>query len=152
MECIYEMAVSSVINGLSFNVDFHHRSCKIDGKYIIKNGEYDGYLGVEPCDELQCLSTIEHLYHLYKNSVPSERSESRSRKYFYAVPECEMSDDDMMFGERRDKAQIELELYLLCQIILGFKWNHETMGTWFWQSKSDKNLVILREWIEPTNN
>jgi hypothetical protein len=29
-----------------------------------------------------------------------------------------------------------------------FKWDEETMGKWFWQSKKDKDLVILRQWIE----
>ena len=58
----------------------------------------------------------------------------------------------MLYGERRDKAQIELELYVLCQILGGFKWNPEKMGRWFWQSKVDKDLVILRHWIEPNNN
>ena len=69
-----------------------------------------------------------------------------------ALPERNLSDDDMLFGEGRDKAQIELELYILCQIINGLKWNPERMGRWFWQSKVDKDLVILKSWIEPENN
>ena len=44
------------------------------------------------------------------------------------------------------------ELYLLCQILGGFRWNPETMGHWFWQSRTDRDLVILREWVEPDNN
>ena len=49
-------------------------------------------------------------------------------------------------------AQAELELYVLCQILSGLKWNPETMGCWFWQSKEDKDLVILRQWVEPDYN
>ena len=53
----------------------------------------------------------------------------------------------MLFGTGRDKAQIELELYILCQIILGIDWNDNKMGKWFWQSSKDLDLVILKDWI-----
>lgn len=149
MDTIYQNAIISVTDGSKFNINFCTRSLKIDGKYIIKDGQYEGCLGVELCSEADCLKNIESLYLRYKNSVPSERSESKSRKYFFALPEREVSDEDMMFGERRDKAQLELELYVLCQILNGFQWNQETMGKWFWQSKTDKDLVILRKWTEP---
>ena len=150
MNSIYKNTVSAVENGAKFQVDFKSRSLKIDGKSVISDGNFEGELGVELCNEAECLSQLETLYSRYKYSVPSERSESKARKYFKSLPESELSDDDMMFGERRDKAQVELELYLLCQIILGFQWNAETMGTWFWQSKNDKDLVILRDWVEPS--
>ena len=71
---------------------------------------------------------------------------------FRALPERELSDDDMLYGKRRDPAQIELELYILCQVLLGMEWNEERMGKWFWQSKEDKDLVILKQWIQPGNN
>lgn len=97
-------------------------------------------------------SKVEELYRRYKHSIPSERSESTSRRYFMALPERELSDDDMLYGERRDKSQIELELFILSQLLGGFKWNPEKFGRWFWQSKEDKDLVILRQWVEPNNN
>ena len=58
----------------------------------------------------------------------------------------------MLYGERRDKAQIELELFILSQLLNGFKWNAEKFGKWFWQSANDKDLIILRDWVEPINN
>lgn len=152
MDNIYRNAIKAVENGAKFQINFPERSLKLDGQYVIKNGTFEGDLGIELCDERECLSEIEMLYQRYKHSVPSERSESKSRKYFKALSELDLDDDDMMFGERRDKAQIELELYLLCQIILGFKWNTKTMGNWFWQSDNDKDLVILKDWVEPANN
>ena len=151
MKTIYQNAVAAVENGARFQVDFKSRSLKIDGKSVISDGNFEGELGVELYNEAECLSQLETLYSRYKYSIPSERSESKARKYFKSLPESELMDDDMMFGEQRDKAQIELELYLLCQIILGFQWDAKTMGTWFWQSKKDKDLVILREWVEPSN-
>ena len=150
MDNIYHKAIKAVGDGAKFKVNFASRSLKINGKYIIENGDYEGELGVSICTESEFLSNVEKLYHNYKHSVPSERSESKSRHYFRALPEREMKDEAMMFGERREKAQIELELYILCQIIDGFQWNAETMGRWFWQSKSDKDLVLLKSWVEPS--
>lgn len=150
MKSIYHKAIQAVEGGAKFKVDFTSRSLKINGKYIIEDGNYEGGLGVESCSSDEFFSNVEMLYHNYRHSVPSERSESKSRHYFRALPEKELTDEAMMFGERREKAQIELELYILCQIINGFQWNSETMGRWFWQSKIDKDLVILRSWVEPS--
>lgn len=152
MENIYQEAVLAVRDGAGFKVDLTRRSLRIDGRYIIREGQYDGELGVLPCTADEVLSTVEELFRRYKHSVPSERSESMSRRYFTALPESELSDEDMLYGCRRDKAQIELELYLLCQLINGLEWNPETMGSWFWQGKTDKDLVILRRWVEPDCN
>lgn len=149
---IYQKAIQAVEDGASFKIDFQSRSLKLNGKYVIKEGKYEDELGVPCCNEKEFLANVEELYRTYKHSVPSERSESKSRQYFLAFPERSLSDDAMLYGERRDKAQIELELYILCQILGGFKWNPEKMGRWFWQSKVDKDLVILRHWIEPNNN
>ena len=152
MNSIYEETLRAVENGAGFMVDFRRRNLKIDGRYVIENGRYEGELGVPPSSEDEFFSNVEELYCRYKHSVPSERSEGKSRRYFRAMPEKDLDDDDMLYGERRDKAQVALELYLLCQILHGFKWNPETMGRWFWQSRTDRDLVILREWIEPENN
>lgn len=152
MDNIYQNSVQAVQDGAKFKIDFLSRSLRLNGKYIIQNGEYEGELGVSECSEDEFLANVEELYHRYKHSVPSERSESKSRQYFMALPERSLSDDDMLFGERRDKVQIELELYILCQIINGLKWDAEKMGRWFWQSKVDKDLVILRSWMETNGN
>lgn len=147
-QCIYQKAIQAVEGGTSFKIDFRSRSLKLNGKPIIQDGKYEGELGVPCCNEDEFLANVEELYRIYKHSVPSERSESKSRRYFMALPEKSLNDDAMLFGERRDKAQVELELYVLCQILGGIKWNPETMGKWFWQSSKDKDLVILRNWIE----
>lgn len=152
MDNIYQEAVQTVEKGAGFSVDFPSRTLKVGGKQIIQDGKYEGSLGVEPCTEAEFLSRVERLYHIYKHSVPSERSERRLKRYFKALPERELSDDAMLYGRRRDRAQIELELYLLCQILHGLKWNPDTMGRWFWQSPTDKDLVILRQWVEPGYN
>lgn len=153
---IYQNAIQAVEDGTKFKIDFQSRSLKVNDKFIIQNGRYEGELGVQGCSEDEFFTNVENLYSHYKHSVPSERSESKSRRYFIALSEKSLKDEDMLFGEHRDKSQIALELYVLCQIINGFKWNAGTMGNWFWQSKVDKDLVILRNWIEynsgSTNN
>lgn len=152
MNNIYQKTIQAVENGAKFKIDFQSRSLKLNNQYIIQNGKYEGELGIPACNEDEFFITIEELYHRYKHSIPSERSEGKSRLYFMALPESSLSDDDMMYGEHRDKAQIELELYVLCQILGGFKWNPEKIGKWFWQSEADKDLVILRNWMEPDGN
>lgn len=152
MDNIYQETIRAVADGAKFKIDFRSRSLKLDGKYIVRNGVYEGELGIDTCGVEEFFSNMEELYRRYKHSIPSERSESKSRLYFKALPEQDLGDEDMLYGERRDKAQVELELYLLCQMINGLAWNPETMGTWFWQSKADKDLVILRRWVEPENN
>lgn len=152
MDTIYSKSVRSVEEGANFRVDFRSRSLKVGDKQIIRDGKYEGELGVEPCTPEEFFAHVEELYHAYKHSIPSERSESRSRRYFRALPERELSDEDMLYGGRRDRAQAELELYILCQILNGFTWNPDTMGSWFWQSPADKDLVLLRQWVEPDYN
>lgn len=152
MDNIYQESIQTVEGGANFKIDFLARSLKLRGKYIILNGKYEGELGISLSSEDEFLANVEELYLSYKYSIPSQRSESKSRLYFKALHEKELSDEDMLYGQHRDKAQIELELYILCQILGGLKWNPATMGNWFWQSKIDKDLVILRNWIESTGN
>lgn len=146
---IYQEAVRAVEEGAGFKVDLQRRNLKIDGRHVIRDGQYEGTLGVEFRSAEEFLADVEELYRHYKHSIPSERSLGKSRLYFRALPEKDLDDGAMLYGQRRDKAQIALELYVLCGIIAGFGWDPETMGRWFWQSRNDKDLVILREWVEP---
>lgn len=151
MQNIYQESVYAVERGKKFCVNLQDRSLKIDGKYVIKQGKYEGNLGIEPTDEP--LKEILHLFKLYQHSVPSERSENKRKVYFRALPENELNDKDMLFGERRDTAQVKLELYVLCSVLNGsLKWDNFAAGLWFWQSPENKDLVILKDWIEPKTN
>ena len=146
---IYDKIINAVIDGAKFTVNYQKRTCRVNGKIIVNDMQYDGCLGTYPSTGEEMMSKIEQLYHEYKHSVPSERSESHRRYYFKALPEKELSDEDMMYGERREVARCRLEVYVLFCIILGrLTWN-PSWGTWFWSSKNDKDLIILRDWIEP---
>lgn len=148
MNTIYEQALAKVENGSRFRVNFQNRSLKIDGKYVIKDGKYDGELGVELTDSP--LEQITQLYTRYQHSLPSERSENKRKCYFKSLPEHLLNDEDMLYGRSREYTQIALELYVLGVILNGsLKWDDFAKGLWFWQSPENKDLILLREWIEP---
>ncbi len=148
MQNIYRESIEKVQQGSKFNVDFQKRNLKIDGKYIIRNGEYEGELGLEAFDAP--LSIITKLFLRYQHSLPSERSENKRRKYFLALPENKLTDDDMLYGESREVAQIKLELYILIMILNdSLKWDSFAKDKWYWQSPIVKELILLREWVEP---
>lgn len=86
-------------------------------------------------------SMLEELYGNYKHSIPSEKTMQRVSR-FYALPESELSDADMLYGVRREDAERELEAALQ-----GFSMP-EDAGSWFWQSENDRDLVVLRDWCK----
>lgn len=139
-----------VDNGEPFHIDFQKRTMKVGKEYLIKNGEYDSerhLVGKMEMDDM--LQTIEDLYHSYKHSLPSERSDSKRRKYFKALPMDKLSDFHLFHPIRREPAQARLEGFILCMILNGsFVWDEEKLGKWFWESKNDSDLIILRDWIE----
>lgn len=149
---IYEELIKRVGEGEPFYVNFKNCSLKIGKKFIVADGIYDSereLIKFQFSDMDTILEMIEGLYRIYKTSLPSERSENKRRTYFKALSTEEMTDEQLMFGDRREMAQARLEGFLLCMIIGGkFKWNEKVMGKWFWQSKVDPDLVILRSWIE----
>lgn len=156
MKRIIEDTAELVSNGARFYINLEKRSLSVNGQYLIKDGiiqlKGDVCLGCwhkEDWTEAKMLEAIERRYKMYKHSVPSERSESHRRSYFKALPEEELTDKDMMYGDRREYTRYILESFVLAMIMCGaFTWN-ESWGTWFWQSEKDKDLVILRKWIEP---
>lgn len=149
MENIWNEAQEKVHNGSSFRINLEKRDLVIDGKYIIKEGQYEGSLGYDtnfPVNDL--LVMAEGFYWQYRHSIPSARSEARCRRYFRALPEHELSEDDMLYGENRELAQLRLELYLLIAILNSdLIWDEFAKGYWFWQSDKYKSLIILRQWI-----
>ena len=150
---IYNSTIERVRKGAKFRVHLESRTLIVNGKKVIDNGIYEGELGIPPISLESSLAMIEHLYGQYKHSVPSERSERKRKRYFKALPEEQLEDDDMRYGLLRDEAQIRLELAVLCLVINGsLVWDEHRMGKWFWQSDNDKDLIILRQWVSDNNN
>lgn len=149
---IYEELIKRVSEGETFYVNFKNRSLKIGKKFVITDGVHDDSRELIDCsyDKLESiLDVIDNLYCNYKYSLPSERSDSKKRKYFKALSINEMNDMQLIAGERREVAQARLEGFILCMILNGkFKWDENAMGKWFYQSKTDLDLIILRDWVE----
>lgn len=154
---IYEELIQRVSNGETFHIDFEKRTMKIGKQKIIDNGKYDKsrvlIKSLAFTEMYGVLTTIEELYKNYKYSLPSERSDNKRKKYFKALLVNELSDEQLMVAERREVTQAELEGYILCMILDGqLTWDkflkEDQNANWFWQSKSDPDLVILRSWIE----
>ena len=149
---IYAELIERVSNGEAFCIDFEKRTMKIGKRKIIDGGEYDETRGLIDFKGF-VFEAIDKLYKNYKHSLPSERSDSKRRKYFKALSVNEISDEQLMVAERREVAQAKLEGFILCMILMNiFTWDEFTMGRWFYQSTNDPDLVILRSWIENKNN
>ena len=148
---IFLKGLERVENGERFYIDFEKRILKVGQDKLIDNGEYDTsqVLYDERFDNPQSLlDEVRELYVAYRFSLPSERSDKKHRKYFKAMRIDELTDEQLINGERREVTQYLLEAFILCTIINGdFVWNDEIHGKWFYQDKLEQNLVILKNWI-----
>lgn len=144
-----------------WKVDFKNKTLICGGTQYIENSIYN------VCNELiiidgikpgmtrkernnVCFEIIENLYHKYKYSRPTEKSERhRQREYFRALKPDEMTDEQLVTGEDRNYARAALEAFILCASLAGYlTWDEEQMGNyWFYQGK-DKDLIILKKWIK----
>ena len=149
---IYLELLERVSDGESFYINFEKRNMKVGKDYLIKEGEFDESkeLVSGVYDMRTILNMIGELYQQYKYSLPSERSDNKRRKYFKALPMEEITDEQLMVAERRETSRAALEGFVLCMIVSGqLVWDENVMnGKWFYQSKSDPDLVILRSWVE----
>ena len=107
------------------------RSLSLDGR--------DGRCKLSGIEHQTSIEALEAAYEVYKHSIPSEKTMHRTAR-FYALPESELSDDDMLYGMPREQAERELE-----KALAGFTMP-EGSG-WFWQSENDPDLVVLRSWV-----
>lgn len=155
---IYEELIERVSDGETFHIDFEKRTMKVGKEFVVKDGVYDenkdlikfsDYIG-DCGDEFEyIMKAIYQLYESYKFSLPSERSDNKRKKYFKALSMNEIPDWMLFNAKRREVTQAALEGFILCMIISGkFFWKEERLGKWFWQSKGDSDLVILRKWME----
>lgn len=148
---IYYEVLERVVSGERFYINFEKQIMKVGGETIIDNGEYDSSktLFDGAYDSKSLLDMIAELYKIYKYSLPSERSDAKRKKYFKALSIDELTDEELIVGMPREKAQYMLEAFILCMIVDGyFVWDEELHGKWFYQCPSDPDLIILRSWVE----
>lgn len=156
---IYMDLIEAVKNGKKFKVDLIHKSLWINKKQIIEKRVVlnEATKLIEPQDsamftpERELLfneypwTWVERLYTMYKRSAPSENSNNRS--YFQALPLDELTDVDLAYNPDRNFMQAVLEGYVLLASLQGWlRWEFD--NNWFWQCPSDKNLVVMKNWIE----
>ncbi len=124
------------------SVNLNTKTVKRNGKTIVENGvPQNGYKISETPISFEDIDT---LYAAYKHSVPNGMR--RQRKFFRALPESELSTEDLITGENRQKAKERLEMAVLEGSLNGsLKWPDDTK--WFWQSEKDPDLIILKKWI-----
>ena len=133
--------------GSRFTVNFEKRTLRLNRELVSLDD-----VNVLPLNGSVMLREIEGYYQQYKYSIPSERAQSHRRSYFKALPEEQLSDQDMLYGVSREVARRQLEVFVLLMLYDGqLRW-HNKWGSWFWQSPNDKDLIILRSWVEPQSS
>ena len=87
---------------------------------------------------------LEKLYNDYKFSIPNNISYKYN--YFKAISADDISVTNLINGKNRTAAKESLELTFLMGVLNGsLKWPDNKK--WFWQSDSDKDFVILKDWV-----
>lgn len=156
---IYKTLLDSADDERKFYINLNTKTLKIGRKFYIKEGKIkvDEEL-IEDTDLCNILDyfgeanikdnpykVISILYQEFKHSVPREHWTDKS--YFKALDADELTLDELAFNFSRHFAQAMLEGYILLASMKGWlKWENEK--NWFWQDKDEKELVILKEWIE----
>lgn len=115
------------------------RTSKAAYDTLVRSLTFGGKTAEHTDGETTSIEQLEEAYARYKHSIPSEKTMHRTSR-FYALPESELSDEDMLYGVPREQAERELE-----QTLQGFRMP-EGSG-WFWQSENDPDLVVLRSWV-----
>lgn len=123
-------------------IDLKNRTAVRDNIVLIKNGTAVGNYVIDPTPVT--FEQLENLYAQYKHSVPNGIRYKFS--YFKALSADELKDTDLIAGSNRTKAKEMLEMTLLSGILNGsLRWPDE--NHWFWQSETDSDFVILKEWF-----
>lgn len=137
--------LQAIERGVPFRFNFEARTLRLGGKTIGQDDIDTG--GFAPDDPLE---ELEALYAAYRRSTPSRRNDARKSRYFTALPEKDLTDHDLMYGQDRDSAQGALELHvLLCILTDALDWQgrEDFRGKWFWKSTNNPDLVLLRKWF-----
>ena len=143
---IYEQLIDGVTKGQSYYINFKSKDLKLNKKFLVKNGKYDGEYGFLPC---KAREHIEELFDEYYFSNSCERSDMKST-YFNALDNKEISMEEAVCGESRFIAQAKLEGYVLGLILSNCPWSEIAYNEkdFVWQSKNNKNLIVWKEWFE----
>ncbi len=139
----YEEFVIHVENGKRFNIDFENNKSTLNGKEVVIE-EFENDFECKGLRDV--LIVMKELFDEYESSVPTERNNRKRKRYFSCKSLDELTDSEMVCGERRDSAQAKLEAFVLLMTNNGsLYWDDEVMnGKWFYM---DGNMVLLKKWI-----
>lgn len=146
---VFTEFLHEVERGKRYRINLKEKTIKINGNELLLTDDLiDVYDTVELglTEEISDFwNTVETLYTKYKKSVPSAHSKG-NHPYFHAENVEDLTDDELAFNEPRCYMQAALESYVLLSTLNGdVVWQNEEH--WFWQSKNDSQLIILKEWI-----
>lgn len=148
---LYKVLVQLSQNSYNkIHIDLKNKTLKVGKQLIIEKGNPiqnkvivgdDVYewndLILEECD-------IDELYQQYKYSMPGERD--CGNHYFKALAPSLLTDEQLVYGMPRLEARVRLEAYIMLTALKGLiKWENDNY--WFWQSKTDKDFIILKQWL-----
>ena len=148
MNDLYTIVLEAAGTGSRVDIDLNRHSLAINGGLVIDSGQWQGDLGVQPTDEATALAQIEAAFSTYQVSTPEHSDRDRSR-WFKAIREDQLTDEQLATGEDRPLARCRLEMLMLCHILIGSltKDGPQMSGHWFWQSAIHQELVILADWL-----
>lgn len=138
MVLTYNEYIDAVENGNKFKINLLEKKAYLKKR----NGKHWKQIQIQDLVDPVSWEIVEELYSIYKRSVPANVKLNGNSPYFKAVPLDELNESDIACGEQRNIAQAMLELYILVADL------EMEEGKWFWQSKKDKDLVVLRNWIK----
>lgn len=127
----------------SFNVKLHTKSLRVNKKDIVKDGKPNVEI---PKFDGDIISYLDELYDDYAHSIPHENDNNR-HVYFTPLSYEELSDEDLMFGEPRNKARLKLEAFVML-IVMQKGWEELFGNNFFYQSKNFPNFVIYSGWFK----
>ena len=144
---LYLDLIEAVSIGKKIHINLVEKTVKVNGKEI--NLDKTDLIDITDMEYVRCnlinpWEIIEELYGNYKRSIPSA-TVLTNKPYFKADSVEDLTDMEMAFNMNRNEAQVILEGYVLLAGLSGwFTWEYDKH--WFWQG-TDKELVVLREWI-----
>lgn len=123
-------------------IDLDTKTVKNGKTYLIQNGiPQNGYI-ID--NKTITFEMLEELYAIYKHSVPNGIRYKKT--YFKALTYDELSTTDLISGANRQNAKENLEMAIITGVLNGsLTWPDQTK--WFWQSKNDKDFILLKRWI-----
>lgn len=137
IDYIDEQVIDLINKGHTFKLDFKQRSIKIGNK------SFDLLIDKPKISQVEYIEKLNELYHSYKYSRPTERSDKRKRYIkFKAINANDLSIEDLVSGEDREVARYKLETY----VVKGYYSGLLQFDGWFYQGK-DKDFIIIKSWF-----